>query len=168
MSIVSQLLVLARKLFEPNPLSKALVLNYWKEFWLRLGRARPASAACTEALLATVEQPAPEVALPLPSGADLLAWARKARRGGSPDGWTGSEIKHLPSEVFDTFVTLAQGWIDNGVVLAPFCQGRMVCLPKPGGHVLNRTVPVDKLRPITIMSTWWRLWVSPSLPSRSP
>ena len=35
----------------------------------------------------------------------------------------------------------------------------MVCLPKPG-RVKDDAVPVDGARPITIMSVWWRLWVS--------
>ena len=136
------------------------IYNYWKEFWLRLDRTGPSLDRRTETLLATIEQPDQEVALPLPNGADLLAKAREGGGAGSPDGWTGGEIKHLPKEVFETFAALAKGWVENGAVPAQFCQSRMVCLPKPGGHVLNQTVPVDKLRPITVMSSWWRLWVS--------
>ena len=109
------------------------IYNYRKEFWLRLDRARPSLDRRTETLLATIVQADQEVALPLPNGADLLAKARKGGGAGSPDGWTGGEIKHLPKEVFETFAALAKGWVENGVVPAQFCQ-------KPGGHVLNQTV----------------------------
>ena len=55
------------------------IYNYWKDFWLRLDRTRPSLDRRAETLLATIEPPDQEVALPLPTGADLLG---KARKGG--------------------------------------------------------------------------------------
>ena len=58
------------------------IYDYWKNFWRRLDRTRPALQARTAALLATVPSPETAVVFPLPQ-ADALQ--RRARRmmGGS-------------------------------------------------------------------------------------
>ena len=133
------------------------IYDYWKNFWRRLDRTRPALQARTAALLATVPSPETAVVFPLPRADALQRRARRSTGSGSPDGWLGSELKHLPLPVFETFAQLADVWVSTGSVPAQFTEARMICIPKT---VTDRVCDTASTRPITVMSTWWRLWVS--------
>ena len=85
--------------------------------------------------------------------------AQSGKGTGGPDGWAADEIKHLPFQTFEILSQLFEQFATIGEVPLQFQQARMVCLPKPG-KVKNHAVSVDGTRPITIMSVWWRLWVS--------
>ena len=93
--------------------------------------------------------------MPLAIGADLLAKARKGGSAGSPDSWTGGEISTCLRKFSKPLLRSPRSGLITGL-----CWPSSVSLLTPGGHLLNQTVPVDKLRPITVMSSWWRLWVS--------
>ncbi|OLP87093.1 Retrovirus-related Pol polyprotein from type-1 retrotransposable element R2 [Symbiodinium microadriaticum] len=133
------------------------IYDYWQNFWRRLDRTRPALQARTAALLATVPSPETAVVFPLPRADALQRRARRSTGSGSPDGWLGSELKHLPLPVFETFAQLADVWVSAGSVPAQFTEARMICIPKT---VTDRVCDTASTRPNTVMSTWWRLWVS--------
>ena len=133
------------------------IYDYWKTFWQRLDRNRPALQARTAALLATVPSPENAIVFPLPQADALQSRARKSTGSGSPDGRIGSELKRLPLPVFETFAQLAAVWVSTGSVPAQFTEARMICIPK---KVADRVCDTANTRPITVMSTWWRLWVS--------
>lgn len=95
-----------------------------------------------------------------PTGAQLLQRAQKCRGAGGPDSWTGAELRYFPPEIFDMFSLLSSRWLKAGRAPEQFSESRMVLLAKEGKVNAHNVVQVNQLRPITILSIWWRLWMS--------
>ncbi|CAJ1446551.1 unnamed protein product [Effrenium voratum] len=134
------------------------IARYWQAFWRDLDIQRPAFHVRNAAVMEGVEVPQQEAVLPLPTGEELGARARKATGAGGADGWHSSELRHLPDGAFELFADLIRGWANEGRVPLQMQQSRMVCIPKPGRRVDNSSVGVGDVRPITITSCWWRLF----------
>ncbi|CAJ1349173.1 unnamed protein product [Effrenium voratum] len=134
------------------------IARYWQTFWRDLDIQRPAFHVRNAAVMEGVEVPQQEAVLPLPTGEELGARARKATGAGGADGWHSSELRHLPDGAFELFADLISGWANEGRVPLQMQQSRMVCIPKPGRRVDNSSVGVGDVRPITITSCWWRLF----------
>ena len=132
------------------------IARYWQAFWRDLDIQRPAFHGRNAAVMEGVEVPQQEAVLPLPTGEELGARARKATGAGGADGWHSSELRHLPDGAFELFADLIRGWANEGRVPLQIQQSRMVCIPKPGRRVDNSSVGVGDVRPIT--SCWWRLF----------
>ena len=87
---------------------------------------------------------------------------RKAAGSGGPDGTTGVEIHNLPSPVISLIRTLTKAWERTKLAPTSMSQIRQAALQKPGKP---NTIP--NLRPIAVMSAWWRLYESASVQSDS-
>lgn len=72
------------------------------------------------------------------------------------DGWKGEELKHLPPDTLRMFRNLALSW---GHRALQFLEARCVQIRK-ASKVMHGCLKVDQVRPITVMSAWWRLWSS--------
>ena len=57
-------------------------------------------------------------------------------------------------------LSLAKHRMLSGNVPAQFCESRMISLAKPGKVNSLNQISVTDLRPITVMSVWWRIWAS--------
>ena len=90
--------------------------------------------------------------------------ARQRHRAGGPDGWTGSEMAAWPYNMWADLEFVFQAWEQLGCF--PKCWHFMtqVMLPKGNGQRLSDSAtPTSKLRPISLMSCWWRIYVSARL-----
>ena len=67
------------------------------------------------------------------------------------DGWTGSELSALPEDVWGIFADVVMEWLRFRQVPAMMRNIRQVSLPKPG-----KSREVKNLRPISVLSVWWR------------
>ena len=62
----------------------------------------------------------------------VISIFRKQRGSAGPDGWSGSELSHVPDAAIALFVKLAQRWEIAGRAPVQMRQARMATLPKPG------------------------------------
>jgi hypothetical protein len=94
-----------------------------------------------------------------PSIDDLLAWAASATGAAGPDGWSAAELRHLPRDAWALFRVIALSWTHHGRAPRDLHLSRQVSLVKPG-KAKDGLVDTGDLRPITVMSTFWRCWAS--------
>lgn len=113
-----------------------------------------------EALLAGVPVGA-QVQFEYLSGIHLVARARTSSGGPSLDGWSASELKFLPLEVFNLVSSFFLHCLSVGEVPMQFLESRMICIPKT-----DYQINTADCRPITILSAFWRLWCSCMCQSR--
>ena len=146
-------------LAEDDATAAGFIVDYWHDFWRNASVVMPPREDRVTALLNCL--PAlPVVEWSAPSGRDLWLLARKNHGSGGPDTWSGRELCHFPPQVFDCFARLARHWLDTGDVPQQVCEARMCCLPKAGKLDHTRCISVEHMRPITVLSLWWRLWSS--------
>ena len=81
-------------------------------------------------------------------------------RSAGADGWGGSEIADLPACVFSEVAILFNHFEQTGMTPTCWQVARQVFVPKPLAVdvSLDNGFPADKLRPITVLSVWYRLW----------
>ena len=138
--------------------SATVIFDYWRNFWNAAeGNALPVDVRCQNMLHGLPDKQ--EETWGLPSGADLFKRAACMRGSAGPDSWVGAELRWLPQCVFDVFALIGRRWVEAGAAPCQFTESRMVMLPKPGKLSDLNVVSVVDLRPITVLSCWWRLWV---------
>ena len=136
-----------------------VVFDYWTDFWRKSEAECPSVEARCRSITDGMQDGDPLV-WGAPTGAQLLQRAQKCRGAGGPDCWTGSELRYLPPVIFDMFSSHGSRWLQAGSVPEQFSESRMVLLPKEGKVNEQNVIQVEHLRPITILSIWWRLWMS--------
>ena len=137
-----------------------VIFDYWRDFWEQKSADQPSLQSRVNRMCDSIEERHDPGDWRAPTGQELRALACDGKGACGPDGWTGCEIAWLPLVVFDVFALLAKRWLACGVVPDQMCESRMVCLPKPGKLRHGNVVSVQDTRPITVLSTWWRLWSS--------
>ena len=88
------------------------------------------------------------------------AAAKMRGRSAGPDGWSGSEIADLPLCIFEDVSKMFQLFETAGITPTCWKLAKQVHLPKqtaPGARA-SGAVSASKLRPVTVLSTWYRLW----------
>jgi hypothetical protein len=80
---------------------------------------------------------------------------KKARGAGSADGWLGSEIKALPSEMIRRFYRITKRWRSTKKVPHMMKVIRQSSMLKPG-----KEPKIANLRPLSILSVFWRAFES--------
>ena len=134
----------------------AFIHQYWFDFWQN-HHAPPEdqiSAHLRQGLPAIHPTEFPDLEIE-----HVTSIFRKQRGSAGPDGWTGSELSHLPDAAIALFVKLAQRWEVAGRAPAQMRQARMATLPKPGKSE-NGSISVQHTRPITVLNSFWRIWNS--------
>lgn len=94
-----------------------------------------------------------------------LAATRQAHRCGGLDGWLGDELLLFPDEFWEAVAVLVEHF--EGVGCFPSAWGlvKQAHIPKPC-PVEASHIPVSSLRPISVLSVWWRIIASARV--RSP
>ena len=133
------------------------IFNYWSNFWKEIKEGRP-DGITRDSLLQRHAAYAP-VEWQDPSVDEVVRIARSMTGSGGVDGWLGAEIRFLPRRILEMFRKLAISWGHRKKVPAQFLEARCVMLPKTSKQV-EGSIRVDDIRPITVMSCWWRLWSS--------
>lgn len=89
-----------------------------------------------------------------PSTDEVIKVAQLQSGSAGVDGWKGEELKHLNSRYLAHVSQL--GIVLGSPRLAIF--GSPMCPDSQG--FMHPCLKVDRVRPITVMSAWWRLWSS--------
>ena len=147
------------RLAESDVDAAQVVHDYWSGFWNQARARQPSLSDRVASLLAGLPSGAACSWEP-PSAQCLRAIAAGGTGSHGPDGWTSREVALLPFEVFKVFAILGKRWMMSGNVPAQFCESKMISLPKPGKVNSLNQISVTNLRPITVMSVWWRIWAS--------
>ena len=148
----------------PNgePLAKQAAVeeikNFWIDFWNDVQARSPPNDQITDHLLQTAVAP-PPVPWVAPTPMQLLKQANFAKGAPGADGWTGSEVASLPVEAWSTFHALSQRWLRSGQLPQAILGARTVFLAKAGKQQ-NGMVKAGDTRPITVLSCFWRTWLS--------
>ena len=131
-----------------------LIADFWTRFWEEAHGQGPDEEAICERLTRWALTDGANTQWEPPSLSLLVAQARRATGAAGPDHWSGLELKHLPEGALATFRRLALQWEERGV-----CPEQLTNLPK-NAKVLNSHVDAGDVRPIAVMSCFWRLWGS--------
>ena len=134
------------------------VFDFWDQFWSAARARQPPVPERVASLFSGLPR-LPVQQWDPPSAQQLRLVALDGRGSHGPDGWVAREVAWLPLEIFGTFSLLGARWMKAGCVPAQFCESRMISIPKPG-KVENHIIKVGHLRPITVLSVWWRIWTS--------
>ena len=99
-----------------------------------------------------------------PVSPDLLHEVAVAQNGKSAgiDGFTGAEIASLPLALWQDAAVLFNAFEESGFVPTQWCDIKQVHIPKPGKgrRVSDNAVNVSSLRPISVLSIWFRIYAS--------
>eukprot|EP00928_Gymnodinium_smaydae_P043324 TRINITY_DN29052_c0_g1_i4.p1 TRINITY_DN29052_c0_g1~~TRINITY_DN29052_c0_g1_i4.p1 ORF type:complete len:1215 (+),score=102.46 TRINITY_DN29052_c0_g1_i4:4302-7946(+) len=137
-----------------------LILQFWQDFWK--GRKDLHEVAKRQDIVDFLADSFGQFLLPGPwdpPDAKLLCKrARMARGAAGLDGWRGEEISQLPEDVFALFAVLGQRWHVAQRVPLVLCEGRQVSIPKANKVTKGNVVNAGDVRPIGVLSAWWRLW----------
>ena len=134
----------------------AFIHQYWVDFW------QNHHTPPEDQITAHLRQGLPTIhptEFPDLETEHVISIFRKQRGSAGPDGWSGSELSHLPDAAIELFVKLAQRWEIVGRAPLQMRQARMATLPKPGKSE-NGSISVQSTRPITVLNTFWRIWNS--------
>ena len=137
----------------------AFIYQYWVDFW------QNHHTPPEDQIAAHLRQGLPTIhptEFPDLETEHVISIFRKQRGSAGPDGWSGSELSHLPDAAIALFVKLAQRWEIAGRAPVQMRQARMATLPKPGKSE-NGSISVQHTRPITVLNTFWRIWNSSKL-----
>jgi hypothetical protein len=138
-----------------------MVCRFWQEK-LQRPEDMPTEAAAAADMCRHLPGSPPGEARPGHVTAEELEQAFRAAKGThGPDGWAGAELRHLPSEAITRFAALVAQWIATGSAPTCFREARQVTLLKMNKVPANaRAVPAEATRPITVLSVWWRIYLS--------
>ena len=77
-----------------------------------------------------------------------------------PDQWSGNEIRCIPHGAITAFHTCSLRWHFTGCVPQQFCASRQINIFKIHKIKNNGTISVADIRPISVLSGWWRVYSS--------
>ena len=141
--------------------------NYWVSVW---NRPLPDQDTAHEFVNQHIVQ-ADATVWELLTANDMFLAAKKQRnRAAGMDGWHGDEVSILPLSFWTSVTPLFNEFERCGYIPQDWRDIRQTHLPKPGKGVResDHAIHVSSLRPVSILSTWYRLhatarWRSPSV-----
>ena len=152
---------------DPATAQNTEVLQKVSTFWSRLwSRPQGAEEMEPETYLREYGPPPQEAQVWNPVGsADLKQAARKQRgKAAGPCGWTGTEISVWPQALWDDLAEVFQAWVTKGCFPETWSEINQVHLAKPGkAREADGAVAISKLRPISLLSAFWRTFMSARL-----
>ena len=95
-----------------------------------------------------------------PSVRDIWEKMKQQRGSGSPEGWHGEEIKDFPEGVAELFGEITKRWRKAGIAPDSVKYARQVNLVKETKITELNTIEAGDLRPISVISIWWRVITS--------
>ena len=104
------------------------------------------------------QQQAEEQWAPISAAALFQAAVLQKNRAGGPDGWAGGELAALPFAMWCDLTEIFQTWESIGCFPTVWNHITQVMIPKAGGLRADGATPISKLRPISLLSGWWRVY----------
>lgn len=92
------------------------------------------------------------------------ALSQKGKAMGT-DGWSGAEVALFPIRIWQDFLIIFQGFEQQGQFPSLWSELRQSHLPKEG--VDPHEIPASKPRPVSILTVWWRIYISAPLKTQS-
>ena len=134
------------------------LLVYWQRIWNRPHTERPPH----EYLSQYGPPREPQVQWEPVTAQELFQAAKKQRgKAGGCDGWLGTELSCFPIQLWNDVAPFLQFCERHGTFPRAFQEVHQVFLPKGGAQrQSDKATAVSKLRPISLLSTWWRTWSS--------
>ena len=141
------------------------IVEFWDGFWNSAQQNHPPIPEITNQLLQNTYV-APNTVCKPPEGVEISAVASQKKSSPGTDGWSGQEISALPPQFWDKFALIAERWLQAGELPEALLQARTIFLPKDSKTKDGCIEPMH-CRPITILSVFWRVWVSAWLKKRT-
>ena len=132
------------------------IKTFWENFWNQNQFVDPENVA--QRLRNHAHVPHQNIDWEAPSLELLVAVFRAADGAAGGDGFAGRELRHLPEAAISLFRQLALQWQDHGCTPSVFAHTRMVNFGKPGKVSADGLLPLDGCRPISVLTSFWRLW----------
>ena len=90
---------------------------------------------------------------------ELWTACRNAKGAMGPDGYSGSELKHMPLGAIEDFHRCSLRWWETSYLPKQFMQSRQINIHKPH-KIVNGKAEVSDLRPLSVLSCFWRVYSS--------
>ena len=90
---------------------------------------------------------------------ELWTACRNAKGAMGPDGYSGSELKHMPLGAIGDFRRCSLRWWETSYLPKQFMQSRQINIHKPH-KIVNGKAEVSDLRPLSVLSCFWRVYSS--------
>ena len=118
-----------------------------------------------EYLAEFAEAPVVGESWPAVTGGELCQAALKQKnRAGGPDGWSGTELAMWPYEIWADLAVVFRWFEQLQAFPSPWQWITQTHIPKEGQvRQCDSAQPASKLRPISLMSVWWRVYVQARL-----
>jgi hypothetical protein len=134
-----------------------MIHDYWTHQW---SGVRPDSTEASKKLaqdfgVFSKSQPWTNI-----SQGELWQAVRNSNGSAGCDGWSGSELKHLPVPAITCFHQCTCRWFKHGLVPSQFLESRQVCLPKTHKSVDDIHLDISHIRPVSVLSVFWRAYSS--------
>ena len=144
----------------PGALQK--LRRFWTRVWDR--ESLPQEVAIEEYLHQWQESRQQMETWPLVTAEALRDAAAKQRpKAGGTDGWTGTELAALPLKFWAQCLPIFHSWESRGCCSRGWQEIRQTHLPKQ--NVSPMAVPTSKMRPISLLFAWWRIFLHAKLSS---
>lgn len=137
--------------------------NYWTRIW---HRTDDDSALSASDYLVQNQVPArPQQHWhPVPFDMFLKAARKQKSKAGGADGWHGTEMALFPEAMWESLSEFYHLLENLGAFPQIWSQIRQTHIPKPGKQrEVDKASPVSKLRPISVMSIWWQIFITARL-----
>lgn len=142
---------------ENRPQTTQMIFDFWTDLWEDQNVSQKKIA---EKLISDFGIPLEQTEWEL-GIKDVWQAVRNAHGACGTDGWTGEEIKHIPTSAIHTFFDITRHWEQMGRVPMQLLESRQINIPKT--HKVddsNHTCKVEHLRPLSVLSVWWRCYSS--------
>ena len=129
-----------------------LLVQHWRKIWDR----RCYCERSLEALKARRPRAAPvQPWSPLSLAEVKQALHKQKGKSAGGDGWSGAEVADLPDVILEEVLRLFQLCVQEGRVPDAWKVARQCHIPKQGAGE-DDTTDAAKLRPVTVLSVWYR------------
>jgi len=137
-----------------------LLKAYWSSIWNRTCPHYDETVAALQPHLGPVVPSAQWE----PLSPEMLFDTARSQKGKSAglDGFSGTEVAYLPLVVWQDVATLFHCFETSGYVPSEWSNIKQVHIPKPGKgrRDSDNAVDVASLRPISVLSVWFRIFAS--------
>ena len=137
-----------------------------KDFWLRVWDRDTSSETEPDSYLSEFAEPRadPQMWPAITGGVLCLAAMKQKHKVAGPDGWLGKEIFALPLKVWNDLAPVFGFFEQLQVFPEVWSHIAQIHVAKDGSARLGDGVtPALRLRPISLMSVWWRVYCAARL-----
>ena len=137
-----------------------------KDFWRRVWDRDMSTETDTQQYLGEFAEPsgAPQQWPAVTGGALCVAAIKQKHKAAGPDGWIGNEVFAFPLKIWSDLAPVFVFFEKIQAFPSAWSHIAQIHLAKEDGvRLIDGATPASRLRPISLMSVWWRIYCTARL-----